>query len=57
MNKFASSARHWFMAIILAVSLLALSDHLSSPASKAVASQSGGGACAPCGAPCALTEK
>ena len=52
-----SSARFWFITIIFATSFLTLSDHLSSPASRAVASQSGGNACAPCGAPCTLTEK
>ena len=52
-----SSARFWFIIIIFVVSFLTLSDHLSSPASNAVASQSGGNACAPCGAPCKLTEK
>lgn len=57
MTERLSSARIWFIVIILAISFLTLSDHLSSPASRAVASQSGGGACAPCGAPCSLTEK
>lgn len=57
MKQTLSSARFWFIAIIFGISLLTLSDHLSSPASRAVASQSGGGACAPCGAPCTLTEK
>jgi hypothetical protein len=57
MKDMLSSARFWFIAIVIAISLIAISDHLASPASKAVASQSGGGACAPCGAPCTLTEK
>ena len=57
MKQTLASARFWFIAIILGISFLTLSDHLSSPASRAVASQSGGGACAPCGAPCTLTKK
>lgn len=52
-----SSVRFWFMALIFIISFLTVSDHLASPASQAVASQSGGSACAPCGAPCRLTEK
>ena len=57
MRERLSSARFWLITIIFAISFLTLSDHLLSPASKAVASQSGGNACAPCGAPCTLTEK
>lgn len=52
-----SSVRFWFMALIVVISFLTISDHLTSPASHAIASQSGGSACAPCGAPCTLTEK
>lgn len=52
-----SSAKKWFVCALLAVTFLALADHLTSPASYAIASQSGGGnSCAPCGAPCTLTE-
>ena len=51
------SPKFWFIMTIVLVSFLAVSDHLASPPSPDVASQSGNGACAPCGAPCILTEK
>lgn len=52
------SPKTLFLALILILALSAIGDHLTSPTSPAIASQSNGAqSCAPCGAPCTLTEK
>ena len=52
------SPKSLFLTLIIMLALSAVSDHLASPTSPAIASQSAGAkTCAPCGAPCTLTEK
>ena len=51
------SPKTTLIIILCVLSLFALGDHLVSPTSPAIASQSSGAqSCAPCGAPCTLTE-